>query len=1490
MPKLSKIRLTGCKYDGLRKEHENSIFDLTKDGKADHTLFTLFNGGGKGVMMQLIFQLLLPETKWGKSNGNKIIGMFYDQRKNLHSFTFHVVLEWVLDTVPEKRLINGIAFKSSIKNTGSDEEESAGLNYFLYTYEHENDGYFTVENLPLYDLENKKAVELETLENFIDDNKRIFTKYSQSSARKKDGPYYSYLEDRGIYRSEWINLKSINKSEGGVGDYFIGANDNKSIFDKIILPAISENIRNYIHDGENNLIEMFKSNLSITKDLPVLIKRESSYKNLQEYIKPLIANADAGSRYIDRKNRLIIKGNNIYFTLKEEENFVAQEVEKLKTDLKRAEDEKYELAFKKDNLEYNQQRIKLISKENEVKKLEKQLSEKEETIKAEKESLKLYEINELLYEKKQTEQSLVAKTKEKESLIEDLDIKDIKDKAKSLDNAIELEWEKNVAIWKENERSYESYINYVQGAIEEYKNKKNNYELKIKELDKKIIEFDFKEKDLLKDKLKLESQYSLLSLEFPERILEDLNRIQNDIQENIEKYTEEIEDYNKRLFMLNTSIGILESKLEEYEIKMDKLNQEILKQEAFEKETVKKLSKILLENNDGSLRNNLWFSKKLEEIENKEKEKNHKLEEIQRLIWEKNIDRALNKYDFFIANKDITLVKEMVENLGIHVETGSEFIKELDDDAKLTILNDYPGFIYSVVIGSEKDWQLIETNIDKSIFLNNMVPIYIRSEMKGKNNLIKTLVNKAYKLIDENDYITWKDELTSEMSKMMEIQISIKNDILKISEIKQDLNIILRTKTTLELRTLLKEYEEEKQSLIDEIRIKKQEQLSIDNNLNQVRYALKEEDKKLVDSKKSIIEMKSYLNKSKELYEEKIIVDKIKIDILDLEKGKREVELSIEDVEGKRSMIKDSYSKWKLEIENDIKQIKDIFNKASYEFGVRTSELTDKIPTLLIQNIAIMSLVNQRKILEEDISSKNNNIALLDKDIKHLNLELKRHIDDLNKISKDWKDYPRLENSLNEIQIKISQLKIILGNLEIDRSSIKSSYDTSRGSILAFKQQLEAKENQIYDKHKKSVVFIEIQDTEMNLDVAIINIQSDMDIVSRDIQLNNKFYSVCIDGLEKYKDYKAKLDINIAKIKSIYTLDFSKGKEDIALKERIKENLENIIQDWLNEFDDNERKIKEKIDDGEKRRSDFIREINLKLEEDKLKEKVISTIKEANILNFKSNLISFTSMENHFQKELMNLSKDKQKAEEAMKNWTSRASIHIIRMIDSLKSMIASMNYTNDQGHIFPLVKLKGMERLPKEEAEIIYLLEEYFVQAISKILEKKEDISKIDDKVYKELMDDTVLFSKALQGRYPTLLVYKMTEKNEFRYARAREEYYTTWEAINKGEGDLPEGSGGQTLSVNTFVIMMIMSYKKKNIGNENPSTVLVLDNPFGKASAKHVLDPIFEIADKLNFQMICFAAPEIIKVEISERFPVFWELKLDNGKVIHGGRVIKT
>jgi hypothetical protein len=75
-------------------------------------------------------------------------------------------------------------------------------------------------------------------------------------------------------------------------------------------------------------------------------------------------------------------------------------------------------------------------------------------------------------------------------------------------------------------------------------------------------------------------------------------------------------------------------------------------------------------------------------------------------------------------------------------------------------------------------------------------------------------------------------------------------------------------------------------------------------------------------------------------------------------------------------------------------------------------------------------------------------------------------------------------------------------------------------------------------------------------------------------------------------------------------------------------------------------------------------------------------------------------------------------------------------------------------------------------------------------------------------------------------------------------------------------------------------------------------MDNPFSNASSPHVLDPIFEIANQLGFQIIAFAPPEIIKEEISERFPILWSMQLkmlkENGmslltsELIHGGRKV--
>ena len=625
MPKLSKIRLTGCKYDAFKKEHENSIFDLIKEDKADHSLFTLCNGGGKGVMMQLIFQLLLPETRWGKNNGNKVISMFYDQRNNLHPFTFHVALEWILDTVPEKRLITGIAVKAIIKNTSNEEDEKTGLSYFLYTHEHENNGYYTIENLPLYDENMEEAVDINVLDNFITDNRRDFIKYSQSSVRRKDSDYFRYLESRGIYRSEWVNLKDINKLEGGSGDYFIGASDNKSIFDKIIIPAISENIKNYSYGDGDNLIEMFRSNLSITKDLPILIKREADYKELLIEIKPLIENADIGSRLIDIKERLINEGNDIYFILKDKDLLVNHEIEKWERELEKAEIEKEDLKYKKDNLYYNQQKRDIESKEKEAMDLDLKLKEKLIEIKDKKEERLSYQINKKLYYKREIEAEIASKSREKEKLIEALDISDIKERAECLDNEIEIEWDQTKNTWLYTENQYAAYINYTNQLKEENISKKRKYQSRIEGLQNELNRFIMKEEDLNKKKCSLEKIYDSLSLLFPERIYDDLTVIQEEIKEKINHLEQGINTYIQKISELDRKLAkfnyILESKNKEIELLID----QVIEQEKYELDLSKRIAKQLLENQESELLSHRWVNKKLDQLEHMKCEKNEKL-------------------------------------------------------------------------------------------------------------------------------------------------------------------------------------------------------------------------------------------------------------------------------------------------------------------------------------------------------------------------------------------------------------------------------------------------------------------------------------------------------------------------------------------------------------------------------------------------------------------------------------------------------------------------------------------------------------------------------------------------------------------------------------------------------------------------------------------------------------------------------------------------
>ena len=99
------------------------------------------------------------------------------------------------------------------------------------------------------------------------------------------------------------------------------------------------------------------------------------------------------------------------------------------------------------------------------------------------------------------------------------------------------------------------------------------------------------------------------------------------------------------------------------------------------------------------------------------------------------------------------------------------------------------------------------------------------------------------------------------------------------------------------------------------------------------------------------------------------------------------------------------------------------------------------------------------------------------------------------------------------------------------------------------------------------------------------------------------------------------------------------------------------------------------------------------------------------------------------------------------------------------------------------------------------------------------------------------------------------------------------SWETSNKW-------SGGEKWSKNMALYLGILNYlaeKKQNIQSEEErvSRVVILDNPFGKASSGHVLEPVFFIAKQLGFQIIALTAHSEGDF-IRRYFPIVYSCKL--------------
>jgi hypothetical protein len=1300
MPRITRIRITGCKYDGFRKYHEDSVYDLTRDREPDHTLFTLKNQGGKGVFMQLLSQIAIPETKWGKQGGNKLIGMFYDHKNRFRPYTFHILIEWKLDTTPEKWLITGMCI-TAVKRNYSDEEETeeqAGLNYFLYTYEHDDKGVFSLENIPVYDSQTKKVIEYDEFEQFINEYQRYFVKYSRSSVRRLDSDYYNYLKSRGIYRSEWEILKLINKHEGGVGNYFSRAADNKAVFDRFVIPAISQNMKNYSEGEQDSLKGIFKSNLSITKNLPVLIEREQDYKNLLTYIEPLIQSTEIGLRWQQILNRCIEEGNNLYASLNNRLNAIDKRILTWQQERDKTKAKIMELEYEKDNLEYARDHRRLKQLDTRKLELDDSVRAFEDKIEEMEIDKKRCEISYWLIKIKELEDEKQTNLKKREQLIQDLGLKDVQEEMQALKYNIRNKWEHTQKHWAQISKDHISYTAYLDSKISELERDKQKEDKA--ELDNRltITEFERDRQNLENQQEKLSRIFAPLRMALPEMLLEELQEQDSTEKADIVHLAENIEDIKK---------GINDSKIDRKgkERDIEHKKSEIKKLQAgyntakAEEDSLKFriCNELNLDVHNETYRES-WLDNRHYDLKKLILEKDLKLDQMKQDLWENNIDKSLNQEDYWVPNKDVLSIKDRIKGLGIEVQLGTEFLGYLDEEEKVRLVKEFPSIIHGVVIGSMGDWELFKENLQEDIFLRSSVPIYVRSAMGEKEEYAFQIFagDELQLVLDPPTYIKWRTKIIDKDRKISEGITVISQRIENLERLLKDIEHQLDKEPSETILVKLNENEGELEKLKLE-NIKLEETIAnLEEKLSKHIHKLDTLKKQNHDTNQNINILAQFVEQLQQLKSREVEILEARENLKAIKLRKGHIEENIYHCRELKDKDTESFTIWELQAKDILKDIRAIISDANMVKGHAKPDPVESakqpIYALIDEDFALD--ISSWDNLSKDMEQRNNQISLINKEIEHIEEKLTNAENNLRNIDRDWEQYEIIEGTKDSLTIKKEFITVglkktaeVLKQISMERVAVLTKIDET-------KQRLKRIERKIKEEYGKGALIW----ADMNLDEKEY-------LIKKGLKDSREYLNIAESVIVECQGDKANIKDIISDIRIYQELDFNKGKISEDLMTKIKENPRQELDFWINKFDRSKKQLNLHHRQVCKDIEEFTALVREKAQDDILKNRILASLGEIKPDRYSSNLVSFNSMKNHFQKEINSISSDKAKAEEIRNTWAERAARHAIAMVESLKEMVSGMNYVNENGYVFPLLKLRGEELLPKDEQDVFYTL-----------------------------------------------------------------------------------------------------------------------------------------------------------------------------------------
>ncbi len=1440
MPAISKIRFTNLLYENGAKRFKDDIFQF--DGH--NGVILLENGGGKTVFVQAAIQAVLPHHSLGERKARDTF--------SLENGAAHIAIEWILNENPRRYALTALTLFSG----------NEGLSSHKYAYEYGVGDEHSIEALPFVRKSEDGKLRPAGKEEMYDYYQYMKKQYMNAHYFSKQADFQLYIEENfKIIPTEWKNIVRINSAEGEVEGFFDNCRTSSQLLDRLLIPTVEE-----VLAGKGNLdfADTFEKQREHFKKHRQLLERIDESRRVQEKMNNYVA---VYSRLHQAEEDLLL--------LKQEVKSLYHLVSGEMADLELAlnENESSRKVLEEDRSEWQRKAAshKILIMEQEREKARDEYRQ----IKAEKDywqeiynkdcrRLQNLEIAELKESLRQSEESIDYLLGQLENLDMDQDVLELKNRVE--DNSACLRYrllEAEQQLLGEKQRINEE-LQMLRKELDELRD-----DLQAKNERNMALHESRAEAITLIDSSRADMQL------IAQRILA------NPVHDSMEQ---EKEKWEQRAVEVEKAINDTGQSIKQSEMEKEKLLREIpALRDILEKV---QSEQIMLSNNISGIEEKqagllqelkdwqadmynidslyLKQSSILERLEDAVEKLRARKEEI--LVQERQASRMFDLYrgsTYFTADPQVEKWINEWQNQYAYLESGTIYAQNaaryLQRDVG-EIYELFPFWAASIICldnESDKLIQRLEKERDK---LSHPLFILGREEARA---VIDSENPREFKAAEKSRQVfpqAWRLHLSGESFAGWKEEIE--EAALRISMERKEREAELNRLEQLwrKIADFFNKYPyDEYQQLLEEKNSHEDKLFQLQNEIKQKEARREQLAKDLLQLQKNISELKQEQDSlSFKIQQAYIYFQKQR------EGDKRVVELA--------------------NLEDSIRELKR--NTALVE--KRLENLRNRQEDIWSREHTVESAI--KKLRDEDLFKELEGLKALFTDKSRETLEIERR-DLINSLQKKQQGREQIENKLEEsrknkkvysqaIERKYRQCKY-----EIDREMLFPANGTEEINrlIVEIKDQ-EEKLGEINPLCQKAEKDYERQEYEYSLRKKdFLEKFDNIEVFAEPLPLVKKKLKQEEDKLKQQADYLEERLRNLQAeyhdiSRVIHEMEKENGRYDFLLDEIIAAELPRTVKqdfpykrqamlgEYIKRMVDSKARVDEKTADLDNEKQGLEIFSRQEVPDIKLREMIINGIKYRD-------------------------------SYDRVIDWQSKMNARLLKIIriaeEDMREHDLELQQFINRLHTYLLTLARELRLIPKKtRVKVDDSWKEIFKFDVPEWDEKggKEELRRLVDFMIAELETDRyrnedgeenyVLVRKNIEKWLQTQQLLRSIMKGNSIKVKCRKvkvdgkinSYFNSWESSN-------QWSGGEKWSKNMALFLGILNYmaeKRQDINQALPrNRSVILDNPFGRASSEHVLDPVFFIAEQLGFQIIALTALAEGRF-VRNYFPVVYSCRL--------------